>query len=188
MKMIPSLLLTALLAIGTPVHAEKISGVDVPDSITVAETSLALNGAGVRKKFFMDIYIAGLYLPAKTTDSAAILSDKGPASVWMYILYDKISKEKITDGWTDGMRANLPENEIQELDPVLESFNKLFMAVHKGDVIQIDYLPGKGTEVRINNEWRGIVGDNRFFRALLNVWLGPKPVTKEIKAAMLGQQ
>jgi hypothetical protein len=85
------------------------------------------------------------------------------------------------------MRANLTTEEMHSLQTTLDAFNTLFMTVHKGDVIRIDFIPGKGTEVRINNEWRGIVGDNTFFRALLKVWLGPEPVSSSLKDAMLGK-
>ena len=45
---------------------------------------------------------------------------------------------------------------------------------------------GTGTAVRINDELRGTVAGNAFYRALLKVWLGDKPVSKPLKKAMLG--
>jgi hypothetical protein len=181
------ILLPALLCISLPVDAREIDGTHIPDTVTIADSSLQLNGAGIRKKLFMDIYIGALYLPARTPDSSAILTDTGPASVLMHILYKELSKEKITNAWSEGMRANLTTEEMHSLQTTLDAFNTLFMTVHKGDVIRIDFIPGKGTEVRINNEWRGIVGDNTFFRALLKVWLGPEPVSSSLKDAMLGK-
>ncbi|MGB5177609.1 MAG: chalcone isomerase family protein, partial [Gammaproteobacteria bacterium] len=70
--------------------------------------------------------------------------------------------------------------------PRLDAFNKLFTATKKGDVLSIAYTPEKGTEVRINGEWRGAVEGNDFFRALLKIWLGPNPVDKSLKQDMLG--
>lgn len=183
-----ALLFSVLLIACQPVFAVTIEGAEIPDTLTLADggQALLLNGAGIRKKLFMDIYIGALYLPAKTADSSAILGDSGPASVLMHFLYSEVSKEKIIDGWKDGLKANLDPAVMQSLAPDLERFNALFRTVQKGEVIRIDYLPGSGTEVRINDELRGSVAGNEFYRALLKVWLGSSPVSKSLKNAMLG--
>ena len=172
-----------------PVMAKEIEDINIPDSYTFtnSDTKLVLNGAGVREKFFLDIYIGALYLPAKTPDASAILSDTGPASVLMHILYGEVSKKKITDGWNDGLEANLSDKQMQALKPRLEKFNSLFQTLHKGDRLRIDYLPGTGTEVRINNESRGAVEGNDFYRALLRIWIGSEPISKSLKQEMLGR-
>lgn len=163
-------------------------GARIPDTISLHGTDhvLVLNGAGIRKKFFMNIYAGALYLPAKTSDATAIISGDGPAAVDMHITYSKISKAKITGGWEDGLKANLDQGRLAALRPRLDRFNALFTEVLEGDVIRIAYLPASGTEVRINNEQRGIVEGNDFFRALLEIWLGSSPVSKSLKAEMLG--
>jgi hypothetical protein len=184
------MLLTALILVSTPVAAYRIADVDIPDTVQLvnSDTSLVLNGAGIREKFFMDIYIGALYLPVKTPDANAILGDTGPASILMHFLYKEVSKKKITDGWNEGLAANTSTAEMKALKPDLEKFNNLFLTVRKGDVIRIDYLPGTGTEVRINGKWRGTVKGEAFFRALLKIWLGSSPVTRDLKAGMLGAE
>jgi hypothetical protein len=165
-----------------------VGGIKVPDSIMLqgSETTLQLNGAGIRKKFFVSVYVGALYLPATSTDAAAIISDDGPASVDMHILHSEISKDKITAGWEDGLAANLDQSELEAFRPQLDQFNQMFGTLRKGDIIRIAYLPGTGTEVRINDQWRGVVPGNDFFRALLKIWLGRSPMTKSLKKAMLG--
>ena len=181
-------LLPSLFIYSLPASAIEIEGVAIPETTSVADskTTLVLNGAGLREKFFIDIYIGALYLQAKTPDARAILSDEGPASVHMHFLYSEISKKKITDGWIDGLDANLSNSELQAIQPQLDAFNKLFTVLKEGDVLRIDYSPAKGTEVRINGEWRGAVAGNDFFRALLKIWIGPKPISKSLKQDMLG--
>ncbi len=97
----------------------------IPDTLTLpnSEHALTLNGAGIRKKFFMDIYIGALYLPAGTADSKAILADTGAASVLMHFVYKEVGKDKIVDGWNDGLRENLSSTEFQALSGKLEKFN-----------------------------------------------------------------
>ncbi|MDH3901367.1 MAG: chalcone isomerase family protein [Gammaproteobacteria bacterium] len=182
------LLLSVLVFTSMPAAAYRIADVDIPDSVQLldSDTMLVLNGAGIRDKFFMDIYIGALYLPVKTPDATAILSDTEPASVLMHFLYSEVSKNKITDGWNDGMEANTTTAEMEALKPELDKFNDLFLTMHEGDVVRIDYLPGTGTVVRINGEWRGTVASETFFRTLLRTWLGSSPVSKKLKAGMLG--
>ena len=181
-------MLLCLLCISLPASARKIQGVEIPDTLSIAndDTTLVLNGAGIRKKFFLDIYIGALYLPSATTDAVAILNDTGPASILMHFLHSEVRKKKITAGWTNGLEANLTPAEMAAIRPKLDSFNKLFRTVREGDIIRVDYLPARGTEVRINNEWRGSIENNDFFRTLLQIWLGPHPVSKPLKQGMLG--
>jgi len=181
-------LVLGTLIYSLPAAALEIEGVEVAETISSADskTTLLLNGAGLREKLYIDVYVGALYLLAKTMDAQTILSDEGPGSVLMHILYKEISKQKMTDGWIDGLDANLTSSQLQALQPRLDAFNKLFTATYKGDVLQIDYTPAKGTEVRINGEWRGAVAGNDFFRALLKIWIGPNPVDKSLKQDMLG--
>lgn len=181
-------LATFICFAGQTAYGVTIDDIEIPDSLTLPSGSpeLVLNGAGMRKKLFMDIYIGALYLPARTNDAAAILEDDGPASVAMHIRYGEISRDKIIGGWEDGITANLDESGQQAIRTRLDAFNSLFTAVKEGDVIRIDYTPGRGTEVRINGEWRGAIEGNDFFRALLKIWLGHKPVRESLKNDMLG--
>jgi len=181
-------LLLSLLIYSLPASAIEIEGVEIPETVSPVDskTTLILNGAGLREKFFVDVYIGALYLQATTPDARAILSDDGPASVHMHFLYSEISKKKITDGWIEGLDANLSKSELQALQPRVDAFNKLFTVLKKGDVLKIDYSDTKGTEVRINGEWRGAVEGNDFFRALLKIWIGTNPISKSLKQDMLG--
>ncbi len=187
---IKSFILLLLLTLSSfTVTAMEIEGVEIPDTLTLpnTDTTLVLNGAGVREKFFMDIYIGALYLESRSSDVKAILRDTGAASVMMHFLYSEVSKEKITGGWVDGLKKNTSQTKMKTLEDSLAAFNKLFRTVRKGDVIRIDYLPDSGTEVRINGEWRGTVEGNDFFRSLLSIWIGEKPVTGSLRKSMLGE-
>ncbi len=181
-------LLFSLMVCCTTAHALEIEGIEVPATIRSGDgnTELVLNGAGLREKLYIDVYVAGLYLPARISDAATILGDDGPASVIMNIVYSKISKKKITDGWIEGLDDNTTADERKAIQPRLEAFNRLFTAMQKGDELRIDYTPARGTEVRLNGELRGSVEGNDFFRALLKVWLGSDPVSKSLKQDMLG--
>lgn len=181
-----SVVLCFLLTL-TQVVATELAGIKLDDLITIANTKLSLNGAGIRSKFIFDIYVGGLYLqqPAKTTK--AILSANGPKRVRMVFLYDEVSKEKLTNGWSEGFENNLSEAELSRLKSKITAFNGLFETVHKGDIIDLDYIPEKGTFVYYNSKPRGSIEGRAFNTALLKIWLGDEPADEALKEAMLGR-
>ena len=50
-------------------EAGSLAGVSLPDSQQVAGKTLALNGLGLRTKFMVKVYVAGLYLEQKSSDA-----------------------------------------------------------------------------------------------------------------------
>lgn len=54
--------------LGQTTRAVELAGVTLAPTATLTDGSvLVLNGAGVRKKFFVDVYIGALYLPSPAT-------------------------------------------------------------------------------------------------------------------------
>jgi hypothetical protein len=180
--------LGAMLIIFTSleVSALEIAGVDVPQSVTIENKALVLNGAGIRKKLFIKVYVGSLYLTAKQTAVGKILADPGAKSIVMNFLYKEVSTKKLVDGWNKGFADNSSAKEIKALQKRINQFNSLFTTVYKGDEIRLDYLPGKGTQVRINSILKGSVQGEDFYQALLEIWLGAKPADANLKDAMLG--
>ncbi len=102
-------------------HAVDIEGVQVADKVMLGEQSLVLNGAGVRSKFFFDIYIGALYLPTKTESAQAAVDMKGNKRVLMHFLYDEVSKDKLVTGWNEGFENN--SKDLSGLQARLNQFN-----------------------------------------------------------------
>jgi hypothetical protein len=166
--------------------AVEVEGVEIPDSVTVADTSLQLNGAGVRTKMFFDIYVGALYLPSKAATTAEALEMAGPKQVTMTFLYKEVNREKLVTGWQEGFRQNQSEQAMAELQERLQQFNGLFVTAHEGDVFIFDFLSDGSTRVTLNGEQAGDIPGADFQRALLSVWVGDKPADKGLKKAMLG--
>lgn len=174
-----------ILFLATPALSKEVAGVNLPDLVTVGNAPLKLNGAGVRTRFFIKVYVGALYLNEPQTTAAAALAAPAPKSVRMHVLYDEISAAKLIDAWNEGFRANTGEAERAALQPRIDAFNALFPAVKKGDVVRLDLI-GDTTEVWINQERKGTVAGPDFQQALLKVWLGDKPVDAGLKRGMLG--
>jgi hypothetical protein len=186
MRGLSGLVFVSLLLSAAPTLARDIEGVTVPESVTVADAPLVLNGAGVRSRFFVRVYVGALYLPAKETQAQAILAAGGARSVRMHFLYKELEAQKLTDAWTDGFKSNHGDAEFEALAARLAQFNALFRTVRRGETISIDLLPNGDTRVTINDEARGTVTGADFQRALLKVWIGDKPADNGLKQAMLG--
>ena len=175
------------LSFSPQTDARVIAGVDLPETLqlTTESTPLLLNGAGIRKKFFFKIYVAGLYLPQPQTSSAAVLNLPGPKRVRMHFLYKQVEKDKLISGWQEGFANNLDSNRFKQLAPRLTQFNQLMRSMRRGDVIDLDYLPEGGTQVRFNGELQGHIEGADFYAALLQVWLGENPADSDLKMALL---
>jgi len=184
------MLLLLVLALMMPaVPAVEIAGVDLPAQVTRPgdRDVLVLNGAGIRKKFFVSVYLASLYLTAKDTDPERIVAQDKPNRVQMDMLYSRVDREKFIEGWNDGFAANQSAAALQPLRERLERFNAMFETLVEGDRVVLDYVPGSGTRVTIKGVDKGIIPGHDFNAALLKVWLGETPVTAQLKKDLLGK-
>ncbi len=181
-----------LLAIGlcwtmgvSTAYAVTVEGINIADKATVGEQALMLNGAGVRTKFFFDIYIGALYLPTKTKSAEQAINMKGNKRVLMHFLYDEVPKDKLTKGWTVGFEKN--SKDLAGLQARLNQFNNFFQDMKKGDEVAFDFLQTGATTVTINGKAAGSIEGADFQKALLMIWLGKEPADDDLKEAMLGE-
>lgn len=179
-------LLVLLMVSMNPVFAAEVAGVRLADQVEVGDQVLVLNGAGVRKKYFVKVYVAGLYLPVKTRDAKQILNMTDARQVSMHFLRD-VGADKITDGWTEGFTKNAEPGDMELLQDKLDEFNAMFEDMNEGDAILLQYEPGLGTRVMIRDEHKGIIPGEEFMQMLLSVWLGKQPADDNLKEAMLGK-
>ena len=181
------LLVLILIAWALPVTALEVAGIAVEDKAKVGASELVLNGAGIRTRAIFKVYVGALYLTEKKTGTAEVLAQKGAKRVSLTLLRD-LSGQQLGEAMNDGIRANTSAAEVEALKPRISELLSLFTDGKKGDVILLDFLPESGTLVRLNGEAKGkpIPGED-FYRALLRIWLGDKPVDGDLKKGMLGQ-
>ncbi len=176
-----------VLVISVSVEAGQVAGVDVPEQANVAGETLVLNGAGIRKKFFVKVYVGALYLPEKTADAEQAISMPGARRVTMHFIYDEVEAEKLVNGWEEGFASNESAQSLVDLRSQLDRFNSFFETMKAGDQIVFDYVPATGVEVMVKGVSKGTIEGEDFMQALLRVWLGDKPADKGLRKGMLGQ-
>jgi len=181
---------TLVMTIALPAAAAvDVSGYKFDESVKVAGKDLKLNGAGMRTKFVIKVYAAGLYLPEKAKAVADILKQDGPRRVTLQMARD-VSSEDFGKAFMDGLNDNVDKAEKQKIVTQISKFGEMFAGVDglkKGDVLHIDWIPGSGTVCELNGKKLiENVPDINFYNALLRIWLGDKPVDRSLKPALLG--
>jgi hypothetical protein len=169
--------------------AVDVSGYKFEDTNKVAGKDLTLNGAGMRTKFVIKVYAAGLYLPEKSKALAEIMKQDGPRRITLQMARD-VSSEDFGKAFMEGLNDNVDKAEKQKIVAQIGKFGEMFAGVDglkKGDVLHIDWIPGSGTVCALNGKKLiENVPDVNFFNALLRIWLGDKPVDRSLKSALLG--
>jgi len=172
----------------TLASAVEIAGVKVADQLKLGETTLELNGAGVRSKWFFDLYVGSLYLPEKTEDASAILAKDEIQIIQLAIISDMITSEKMQAATREGFDNSLGGN-TEPLQTEIDQFLTFFAEpIQDGDKFVIAYFPGTGIDVMKNNKTVGSIASGVDFKqAVFGIWLSSKPAQKDLKKSMLGK-
>ncbi|MCK6506421.1 chalcone isomerase family protein [Myxococcota bacterium] len=153
------------------------------DTATVGGQALLLNGMGLREKYTLDIYVGGLYLPSRTTSSSTAIQQDVPKRITMHFIYKEVTAAQMAETFHEG-RAKL--GDTTALEARFAKLDGWLSDVHKGDVVTLDYVPGKGTTLSYNGTERGTLEGADMMRALWTIYLGPSPASKSLKEGMLG--
>lgn len=168
--------------ISTSGLGKSLKGVEFPETKTVNEMSLVLNGLGLRLAtiFGVKVYVGALYLDKKETDTNKILANTNPKQVVMHFLRD-VEKEDLIKGFKEGFENNgINYKENQDKWDVL--FNTL-PNVKEGEKITIT-LEKDGITVATKNNTevlKGFPPANKF----VALWIQEAP-NDELKEGMLG--
>ncbi|HLT13878.1 MAG TPA: chalcone isomerase family protein [Marinobacter sp.] len=180
-----SLLLAGVLS--APASALTVGSVDVPDTYSAMGKELQLNGAGTRSKWFMDLYVGGLYVPEKVNNGEAVINADEHQAITLHITSGMITSERMTEATMDGFKA-ATGGDLSAIQSEVDQFMAVFQEeIKEGDVFDLVYIPGEGVRVLKNGEQRDTVGDLEFKKALFGIWLSDQPAQKDLKEKMLGQ-
>jgi len=180
-------IILAMLMMATLGNAEEIGGINMPESLKRGQTQLMLNGAGVREKFFMDLYVGGLYLREKSADPGAIIEANEPMAIRLHIVSSMITSKKMEKATREGFE-NATGGNIGPIKVQIEEFISVFKEeIKEGDIYDLIYVPGMGVQVSKNSEFKSTIEGLPFKKAMFGIWLSDKPAKKSLKKAMLGE-
>lgn len=184
-KQILSLLLVVIATFS--MNAQKtVSGVKVDDKLSLEGKDLTLNGAGIREKFWMDLYVGSLYTTKKTTNGQDVVDSKDAAAIKLNIVSGMITSEKMISAINEGFDNSTNKN-TASLKTKIDKFKGFFKEkINKGDVFIIMY-DGDDVTVYKNGAKKGSIDGYDFKKALFGIWLGKKPADDDLKDGMLGK-
>lgn len=188
---IKALLASALLAVvASGAMAAEVGGIKFADTVKVAGKELQLNGLGFRTKFFVKAYAGGLYLTEKATTPEEVFKNENPRRMQLQIMRD-VSAETFGEAFMAGINNNLDTKEKQRIVTQISKFGEMFAlldGLKKGDVLDLDWIPGQGTTCYLNGKRIGeVTPDVAFHNAVLKIWLGNNPVDAALKPKLLAQ-
>lgn len=168
-----------------------VSNVKYDETAQVADSTLQLNGAGVRYKAVFKVYTAGLYLEKKAGTPQEVASQKGPKRMSITMLRE-IDSTELGKLFSRGMEDNMDRAAFSKLIPGVLRMSQIFSDHKKlmaGDQFQVDWIPGTGTVITVKGKPQGEpFKEPEFFNALLGIWLGNAPADWKLKDALLGKQ
>lgn len=184
MKSILTLMSAALLSLS--VNAVEVAGIDLPDSLTAENQALQLNGAGVRSKFFMDIYAAGLYLTENSKEAATIIAADKSMALRLHITSGLLSSEKMEAATREGFEKSTG-GKTEALKSTIDAFIANFKeGIKENDVFDFVYAPEVGVNVIKNGELKSNIKGLEFKQALFGIWLSEDSVQEDLKSGLLG--
>lgn len=182
-------LVGSIAAVSAEAQPVEMEGQKFEPTVQVGGQTLNLNGVGLRRRAIFKVYVAGLYVPQRSTNAATLINDKGARRVSLRMLRD-VDAGSFIDSFNDGLKNNLTEAQLTALKPQMDSLTATLKSIgeaKKGDAINFDYTPEGGTRISVNGQPRGDpIPGAEFFSAVLRIWLGEKPADESLKKGMLG--
>lgn len=166
-------------------QSASLDGVTMPDTAQVGGKTLVLNGLGLRTKYMVKVYVAGLYVEQKSSDASALIKADAPKQIVLQFLHGA-SKSQMTDAFNESFNDNTPD----AMKTMKADIDKLLAAIDPvkvGDKMIFTYVPGTGTTYALNGQDRVTIPGAPFGQVMFSVWLGPKPPTADCKKGLLGQ-
>lgn len=181
-----TLIFILLLGSFPSIAAVKVSGVKYASSITVKKDTLHLNGAGIREKWFLDLYTAGLYLKKKSITPSEIINCNCVQVFKIVFVSSLVTTEKFNKA-IDEVFIKSTQGNTTHIDERIALFKKAMGTNLKvNDELFIIYEPVGGTQVFMNGKYKGSIAGHDFKMELMKLWVGPHAVNGKLKKSILG--
>lgn len=185
LKLLFITLITVSLSLTSKAQDVEVAGAKFPAKMKINDKVVVYNGAGLREKYFFNLYVSALYLPEQTKDAKKVINMDKESCIRIKLVSDKVTRDKfvetVKDGFGTSTEGKATESEIKDF---MSFFNSEFKS---GDDIILIYKPDAGVEVVMNGKKLGAVKGLDFKKALWGIWFGDEPADSGLKKAMLGK-
>ena len=176
---------TTVMAAETPPNPRISDNVAIPEIQQLGDETLKLNGFGTRTRaVFGRTYIAGLYLPRTSVNSADVFVRPGAKRLWIHLLRELTASE-FAGGFEPAFIASNPELDDATRAAFHDLVRILPATISDESNIYIDFLDADVVRVTVNDEVLGEIREQGFGDELLRAWLGKEPVQENLKKRLL---
>ena len=178
-----SFAILATLAV-TPAKTAEIEGVKYSKIYSAEGKNLYLAGVGLLRYWGFKAYTGAFYLEDGVPINDA-LADTAKRIELEY--FRSIKGKDFGPATNKSIAKNVDSNTFERLRSRIDYHNSLYEDVQPGDRYSLTYVPGKGTELALNGESKGVIEGPDFAAAVYSIWLGDKPISKKFKQQILGR-
>jgi hypothetical protein len=163
----------------------EVSGVSFNGTVQIGDTEVPLRGAALlRYRIFFDAYVAAFYAPDTSQRFSPLTAHPRRLEIEYFW---PLTAAQFAHATLDGISANVSAAELAQLSPSIARFNKHYEDIEPGDRYALTYADGK-TELSKNGQKLGDVEGDAFGAAIFSIWLGRAPLSKSLKADLLGME
>lgn len=175
-----------LAATSDAAQAKTCHGVEFPEHFQVNGADLVLNGLGMRKATFLkvNVYVAALYVKHTSRDPQPLIEPNSEAELILRFVRN-VGVEDLRKAWGEGFEKTA-KTQLPALNARIATLSGWMSDMKTGQTLAFRRLPGRGIQVTVNGDNKGIIPGDDFARALLAIWLGPEPPNAELKSGLLG--
>lgn len=151
--------------------------------VRIGQSKVPLLGSKLFRYYFWTAYSIALYAPSEARNIDKILSDIPKKLVLEY--RRDFEASDIIEAANQLLQKN-PDVNLGSIKSQLDQINKLYLSVKEGDRYALEYEPGKGTTLILNERVLGTVEGSDFARDYFGIWLGRYPIDDSMRDNLLG--
>lgn len=181
-----SLIIISFFVLITAVAQQQISGVMPEKTLIIGSHTLKFNGAGLREKFFLDLYVGSLYVKTNTKDAKYVINADEPMAITLDIVSGLITREKMITAINEGFE-NATNGNTDKFKSEIKEFTGAFSEeIKEGHDFEISYIPSEGTILKKNGKHLKTISGLEFKKAVFGIWFCNEPADEGLMENMLG--
>ena len=183
-----AIVLTVSLTTQLSAQTQTVNGNLYSETVEVAGRTLTLVGAGLRERWWFDIYTMGAYVESHTCNPRRLISVDEVKFIRIDLLRD-VEAKSMARALKDAFEKNLPtearSNVRLQINTALGYFKK---DLEKGDSMELTYVPGVGTAIMQNSEQQGAtISGKRVSDVLWNSYFSSATCCSGLKKRILSR-
>jgi hypothetical protein len=163
-----------------------VEGTKYENTVNIEGKTLKLVGAGLREKWFFDVYTMGVYTESGSCNTSQLIKTDEVKYLRLDMHRD-VSAEKMSSTIGESFEEHMPKNASAELKQQRKTFESYFKKECKeGNVLEFTYVPGKGTSLKQNGASMGPVLTGKAFQEVLwDIYFGKDTCCDDLKEQIL---